>query len=174
MTLAETFIARSRYYLREEYRKKLALAVNAIPAERLWWRPDDASNSAGNLLLHLAGNVRQWIVAGVGGAPDARDRAAEFEARSGLPANELVLRLYATLDEVDAVLATLDETRLAERVTIQGRDVTVLEAVFHVVEHFSLHLGQLILMAKQFSPGAIKFYEDAGGLAKPVWKELQF
>jgi len=169
--LSDIFVARSRGYLGDEYRVKIRRAVEALPPDALWWRPHDQANSAGNLLLHLAGNVRQWIVSGVGGAPDARWRAGEFEARGGEDAAALLARLDATLDEADAVLAALTPQRLAERVTIQGRDVTVLDAVYHVVEHFALHLGQLILLAKQLAPGSVRFYEDAGGLARPLWRD---
>jgi hypothetical protein len=67
------------------------------------------------------------------------------------------------------VLAGLTAADLATSRTIQGRDVSVLEAVYHVVEHFSGHVGQIVLIAKAHSPGSIKFYEDAGGLARPIW-----
>ena len=82
----------------------------------------------------------------------------------------LVANLERTLDEVDRVLAGLSDADLLEARTIQGRDITVLDAIFHVVEHFSQHLGQIILMAKLRAPGAINFYEDAGGLATPLWE----
>jgi uncharacterized damage-inducible protein DinB len=78
-------------------------------------------------------------------------------------------RLRATLDEADAVLAALDARQLSESVTIQGRDVTVLDAVYHVVVHFSMHTGQIILLAKRYAPGRVRFYEDAGGLATPLF-----
>ena len=78
--------------------------------------------------------------------------------------------LESTLAEVDRILGALTPADLLERRTIQGRDLTVLEAIYHVVEHFSLHLGQIVLVAKLHAPGAIKFYEDAGGLAQEVWK----
>jgi len=77
------------------------------------------------------------------------------------------------LDQVDEVLAGIDEARLLEPAQIQGRSTTVLEAIFHVVEHFSTHLGQIILLSKSVMPGAVRFYEDAGGLARPIWKELR-
>jgi uncharacterized damage-inducible protein DinB len=77
--------------------------------------------------------------------------------------------LRATLDEADAVIAALSADDLASRRTIQGRDVTVFDAVYHVIEHFSLHTGQIILLTKQYAPGAIQFYEDAGGLAIPKY-----
>jgi uncharacterized damage-inducible protein DinB len=164
------FLERARYFLSTEYRTQLRLAVEALPDEGLWWRPNDQSNSVGNLLLHLNGNVRQWILAGVGGQPDARHRAAEFDARSGPTASALLADLNRTLDDVDLVLAGLTDAALLEPRTIQGRDTTVLAAVFHVVEHFSGHLGQIILIAKLLAPGAINFYEDAAGLARPLWE----
>ena len=167
--LAESFLERSRHFLTHEYRTKLRLAVEALPSDALWWRANEQSNSVGNLLLHLAGNVRQWIVSGVGGAADNRYRAAEFEARAGADAATLLAALDAVLDDADAVLARLTAEDLAGTRMSQGRDVNVLEAVYHVVEHFSGHVGQIILIAKMQQPGAIRFYEDAGGLARPIW-----
>lgn len=177
MDSATTFLSMSREYLGTEYPTKLRAAVEALPAEALWWRANDQSNSVGNLLLHLDGNVRQWIVRGVGSestsAPSERDRVGEFAAQSGPAASELLARLEGTLREADAVLAALTPDALTARRVIQGEEVTVLEAVYHVVEHFSLHLGQIIWAAKMHAPGAIRFYEDAGGTAKPLWPELR-
>ncbi len=170
--LGSFFLERSRDYLATEYRTKLRCAVEALPPDMLWWRPNELSNSVGNLLLHLVGNIRQWIVSGVGGAPSSRNRAEEFARREGPPARELLAELERALAEVDQVLSALTAANLLERRVIQGRDVTVFEAVFHVVEHFSLHLGQIILIAKIHAPGAVQFYEDAGGLARPLWQDL--
>jgi uncharacterized damage-inducible protein DinB len=172
MDSSDIFLERSRHYLGTEYPTKLRAAVESLPEGALWWRPNDQSNSVGNLLMHLAGNVRQWIVAGVGGAPSTRDRAGEFGARHGAAAQALLAELDRTLDEVDQVLARLTADDLQTMRTIQGRDVTVLEAVYHVVEHFSLHLGQIVFVAKLQTPGAVRFYEDAGGLARPLWPDL--
>ena len=171
MNSGRIFIDKSRAYLNEEYRLKLRRAVESLPPQLLWSRPNAESNSVGNLLLHVSGNVRQWIVSGVGGEADVRDRAGEFAATQGQTAEELLARLERTLDEADAVLARLRPDELGERRLIQGREVTVLEAVYQVVQHFALHLGQIILVVKAQVPGAIRFYEDAGGLARPIWKE---
>lgn len=171
MHLSSEFIARSRYYLSEEYIVKIERALEPLAPEAVWHRDDEGSNSIGNLLLHLTGNIRQWIVSGVGGAPDHRRRSTEFEARAGQDMASLIATLRAALAEVDAVLATLDDEALASRRTIQGREVSVLDAVYHVVEHFSMHTGQIILLAKRHAPGRIRFYEDAGGLAIPRWRD---
>jgi uncharacterized damage-inducible protein DinB len=170
--LAREFVARSRYYLMDEYRTKLRRAVRAIPADAIWQRTNDQSNSVGNLLLHLAGNVGQWIVSGVGGTPDARDRPAEFNTRGGASADELLARLDNVLAEADAILASLSADTLAERRTIQGRDVSVMAAVYTAVQHFSTHLGQIIMVAKEHAPGTIRFYEDTpDGKARPIWRQ---
>lgn len=167
--LGPRFLERSRYYLAVEYPAKLRQATRALPDDRLWWRPHEAANSVGNLLVHLSGNVRQWIVSGVGGAPDRRHRDAEFAARDGASAEELVRRLDDTLREADGVLASLSAAALGEPRRIQGRETTVFAAVYHVVEHFSTHTGQVVLLAKMFAPGSIQFYDDAHGLARPTF-----
>ena len=165
---AARFIERSRYYLGLEYPAKIRTAILAFPSERIWWRANAESNSAGNLVLHLAGNVRQWIVSGVGGADDLRERDAEFSAIGGMDAAQLLEHLEKALSEVDAVLARLTPESLGEVRRIQGRETTVFSAIYHVVEHFSTHVGQIILLAKLHAPGEIRFYEDRGGLARPT------
>lgn len=167
--LPARFIERSRYYLGLEYPAKIRAALQAIPANRLWERHNAASNSAGNLVLHLTGNVRQWVVAGIGGAPDERNRDAEFAARDGHSAADLLDDLEKVLSEVDAVLARLTADSLGESRRIQGRETSVFSALYHVVEHFAGHTGQIILLAKQYAPGQIRFYDDTNGLARPTF-----
>jgi hypothetical protein len=120
-------------------------------------------------VLHLAGNVRQWIVSGVGGAPDVRHRDAEFAAAGGADHATLLGTLDAACRGVDAVLARIAPSALGEPRAIQGRQTTVFAAIYHVVEHFSGHTGQIILLAKAFAPGKVRFYDDTGGLAKPLF-----
>ena len=167
-SLASAFLERSRYYLGVEYPGKIRLALTAMPADQLWARANPSSNSAGNLVLHLAGNVRQWIVSGVGGAPDVRHRDAEFAARDGDGHDALLSTLDSACADAMAVLTRLDAAALAESRAIQGRTTTVFAAIYHVVEHFSGHTGQLILMAKAAAPGKLRFYDDTGGLARPL------
>ena len=167
MDIARSFLEHSRTYLVREYPTKIQRCLDVLPAEMLWRRDDATENSVGNLLLHLSGNVRQWIVSGVGGAPDARQRSTEFDTREGAGAAELMAALLGTLHDADEVLASLDERALGEARRIQGRDVNVLDAVYHVVEHFSMHTGQIILLTKRYAPGRVQFYEDADGLAIP-------
>jgi hypothetical protein len=128
MDLAQRFIDRSRHYLTYEYPTKIQRCLDVLPADALWHRANSESNSIGNLLLHLSGNVRQWIVSGVGGAPDRRERTAEFSAVEGADAASLMADLRETLRETDGVLASLTERSLGESRTIQGRDVKVVGA----------------------------------------------
>ncbi len=167
--VARAFLDRSRYYLRGEYLPKIERCVALLSADDLWWRPNDASNSVGNLLLHLAGNVRQWIVHGVGGAPDVRDRQQEFEAGGPVPAEALLAGLRAALDDVDAVLAGLDAATLMAQRTIQGRDLSVLVAVYHVVEHFAAHTGQILYVTKLRTGRDLAFY-GRSPTAAAQWK----
>ena len=161
-TTASALIALSRRYLRE-YLTKIRLAVSVLDDRVVWSRPNEQSNSIGNLMLHLAGNARQWIVSGVGGSPDVRNRQSEFDQRAPLPVTELIDRLEQTISDVDRVLASLSPADLHTRRVIQANDVTVLEAIYHVVEHFSMHTGQIILLAKADQPDRVRFYEMVDG-----------
>jgi len=148
--------------LRDTYLPRLERAVHELPAADLWWRPHQRATSVGNLLLHLQGNIRQWIVTGLGGAPDARNRDAEFAARDGARAPELLSALHATIDKAAAVIAPLDERALLGRVTLQGFRLTRLEAVLHVVEHTSWHAGQIAWIAKSRAgkQHRLSYYDD--------------
>src|SRR5215475_5462152 len=162
------FLRHARFRLLEDYFVKIAAAIEALADEQIWRRPNESSNSIGNLLLHLSGNIRQWLISGVGGAEDKRDRASEFAARGSVPKDELVELVKATLDEADAVLARIgDECAAANSdgplqrlCRPQSYEVTVLDAIFHVVEHFSYHTGQIVFAAKWLAEGQVSFYDD--------------
>jgi uncharacterized damage-inducible protein DinB len=166
---AEIFVARSRYWLTKEYPIKLRHCVDALPRAMVWARPNPESNSVGNLLTHLAGNVTEWILGGVGGQEVERYRAAEFAQTEGDDGSKLLDRLETVLQRADAVLSRLTESDLARQITVQARETTVLGAVYHVVEHFAMHTGQILVLTKIYAPGVIRFYEDDGGLARPIW-----
>jgi uncharacterized damage-inducible protein DinB len=160
------FLAQSREYLTGHYLPKLLAALEVLSDGDLWWRPHEAANSAANLVLHLAGNIRQWVVSGVGGAPD---RATEFARREPLSRAELVARITEAVLEADGVIASTDPASLGERRGIQGRQVTLLEAIYHAVEHFGMHTGQIIYIAKLRSGSDLGFYEVVDGIARAAW-----
>jgi len=157
--VARAFVDRASAFLSTDYLPKIERCLEQLSDEQIWFRPNEATNSIGNLVLHLCGNARQWIVAGVGDNPDQRDRNSEFRQREVIPRAELLERLRSTLSEVEQVLVNLDPNVLLERRTIQGMSVDVLEAVFHVTEHFSMHTGQIIYITKLLSASDLHFYD---------------
>jgi uncharacterized damage-inducible protein DinB len=127
----------------------LTTCVKRLTDEQIWQRHGAYDNAVGNLMLHLCGNARQWIMHGVGGAPDVRVRDKEFSADVGMSGAELIALFEATMDEAKRVIAAVPAERMVERVIPQGRDVSVLEAIYQVVGHVQQHVGQIILMTKQ-------------------------
>jgi uncharacterized damage-inducible protein DinB len=158
-----TFSDQSIQYLRDEYLARMRRVVERLDPNQTWWRPHEGVMSIGNILLHLEGNVRQWVLTGLDDREDRRDRGAEFAATGGPSANALFERLQATVLEACEVIANLDEERLAERYQIQGYDVSGYGVIYHVVEHFSWHTGQMVWIAKARSgpQHGIAFYDDA-------------
>jgi len=129
-----------------------------LTEDQMWSRGHESENAVGNLLLHLAGNVRQWIISGVGGTPDTRDRDSEFNAQEGASKTELLAALRSTVEEACQVIEPLTTERLATIVHVQKYDVSVLEAIYHVVEHFAQHTGQIIFTTKMLTGEELGFY----------------
>jgi uncharacterized damage-inducible protein DinB len=152
----------------EQLRGRIQDCVGRLPYDQIWMRNTENANSVGNLVLHLCGNVRQWIGYGVGGQPDVRDRDSEFAARGGLQPAELSERLQTTISDAAGIIRNLPPERLAERRTIQKYDVTEMEAILHVVEHFSQHTAQIIFATKLLTGQDLGFYKH---LNKPAHLE---
>ena len=163
------FIQQAREFLRDEYLPKIERCLEQLTDEQVWWRSNSESNSIGNLILHLSGNARQWIVCGLGGESDDRLRQAEFDERRTIPRDELSSRLRATVRAVDDTLAFLEPDRLLERFKIQETEVTALAAIFHVTEHFSMHTGQIILLTKVLAGMDLVFYDFSTGKPVHTW-----
>lgn len=126
--------------------------------EELWLRPNEQSNSMGNLVLHLCGNVRQYVIAGLGGAADVRERAKEFAERGPVPRAALLERLEQTLAEAGKVLDRLDPAGILEKQTVQGFEYDGVGILIHVVEHFSYHTGQIAYFVKARKGIDLGFY----------------
>ncbi len=137
---------------------RIEACLGTLTEEQVWARGSANENAIGNLVLHLCGNVRQWIVAGVGSQPDVRQRDAEFAATGGVSIQELGDRLRGTVAEATAVMQRVTAARLAERLVVQEYPVSVLDAIYHVVEHFSMHTGQIILVTKMLTTSDLGFY----------------
>ena len=171
LRVSQAFITQARTFLSSEYLPKIERCLETLTDEQLWWRANENSNSVGNLLLHLSGNARQWIVGGLGGALDQRQRQSEFDERSVISKAELLSRLKETLAEVDAVLGAFNSARLLTPYQIQATEVSALEAIFHVVEHFSMHTGQIILLTKLLTENDLRFYDFSTGGPAHTWHE---
>jgi uncharacterized damage-inducible protein DinB len=133
----------------DEMTRCVTTCVKKLTDEQVWQRQGDYENAVGNLLLHLCGNARQWIMHGVGGAADVRVRDAEFSADGGMAGPELLALFTSTMAEAKQVIAAVPAKRMVERIVPQGRDVSVMEAICQVVGHVQQHVGQIILVTKQ-------------------------
>ena len=158
MTVERLFLEFSINKL-EQLHSRIRDCLNKLGEDEIWARGAENENAIGNLVLHLTGNVRQWIVAGVGGEADTRLRDQEFAARGDTHKRELIEGLEAAVAQAKAVLENLPPARLTSRVTIQKYNVTVLEAIYHVVEHFSQHTGQIIFATKMLTGDDLGFYK---------------
>jgi uncharacterized damage-inducible protein DinB len=169
-SVPRAFIDRAVDFLTGDYLPKIERCLEQLNDEQIWWRPNAESNSIGNLVLHLCGNARQWIVSGLNSGPDNRIRDAEFARREVIPRAALLQLLRTTLADVETVLRDLDPSVLLEKRTIQGSEVDVLEAIFHVTEHFSMHTGQIIMLTKMLTSTDLRFYEFDAGAAVERWR----
>lgn len=164
--LAQIFLEFSRNRLFKQNWPRLRTCVENLSEEQLWWRPNEASNSVGNLLLHLNGNLTQWLVASFNGRDDHRDRPAEFSARNGMTASALLERLSVTMDEAAKVLEGLTAEELLAPYEIQGYKVRGLDAVYQVVEHFGMHYGQIAYITKMLGDRDLGFYRELNKTGK--------
>jgi uncharacterized damage-inducible protein DinB len=162
VTVEELFLKFSAEKL-EQLDGRIQDCLARLTGEQIWTRNSDNENAVGNLALHLAGNVRQWIGSGIAGWPDHRQRDAEFDARGGKSPDELAELLKIRVTEAVSIVRSLPVARLTERITPQGYDVTVLEAIAHVVEHFSMHTGQIILLTKFLIGEDLAYYHHLRG-----------
>jgi hypothetical protein len=156
--VATLFLEFSHHKLMEQYWLRLRKAVEPLTDEQVWWRPNEACNSIGNLLLHLNGNVRQWLVTSFNRQEDDRNRPVEFAERELIPVSVLLDRLGATLQQASEVLTRLTHDDLVAQYEIQGYKVSGLAAVYQVVEHFGLHYGQILYIVKTLSGADLGFY----------------
>ena len=158
--LATLFLEFSRTKLLDQYWPRLRSSVEPLTDEQVWWRPGAACNSVGNLLLHLNGNVGQWMVASFNGLDDVRNRPAEFNERRRIPGRQMLDQLGATMHEAAKVLDRLTPDDLAATYEIQGYTVSGLAAVYQVVEHFGMHYGQVVYISKAMRGEDLGFYRE--------------
>lgn len=131
--------------------------LNQLTDEQIWWRPQESMNSIGNLVLHLAGNVRQWIVSGIGGARDVRNRPAEFSERGPFAKAELTKKLDEVVHGAKSILERLKSQQLLAVRRIQGSDMTALAAIWNSVPHFRGHTQEIVHMTRMLLGSAYQF-----------------
>jgi len=146
--VSRQFLSDSRAFLTQDYLPKIERCVSQLTPEQIWFRANDASNSIGNLLLHLAGSSRYWAIEVIGGQPIGRIRQQEFDRREPISPDRALADLRSAVADVDQRLAALSAETLLEKRIARDEEQTVLWCVYHIVEHFSMHTGQILSMAK--------------------------
>lgn len=139
---------------------RIQKCLSELSEAEIWYRPNSQSNSVGNLVLHLCGNVRQWILTGLAEYPDTRQRQLEFDEKGPLPTADLLRRLDEVMAEVAAYLQVMPVEKLTQPIVVQGFKETGLTVLVHVVEHFSYHVGQIAYFTKWKKNVDTLFYED--------------
>lgn len=144
----------------EESFARIKQCVSLLSEEQLWNKPNPSSNSIANLILHLTGNISQYVNAGIGRLPDQRERDAEFETIGGLTGPELVAHLARVLEDIKPVIAKIRVNDLIASRNVQGFEETTLSILIHVIEHLSYHTGQIAFYTKLLLDVDLKFYGD--------------
>jgi uncharacterized damage-inducible protein DinB len=157
MSVESLFLECAVKKLREFY-ARIEVCLEKLSEEQIWARGQTNENAVGNLALHLTGNVTQWIIASLGGDPDHRDRDSEFDARAGFTAAQLSGKLRDTIERASAIIAGLTTDQLTRTYVIQNYQVSGVEVVFHVVEHFAQHTGQIIFATKMLTGTDLGFF----------------
>lgn len=155
--LAEEFIAQSIYRMEEKlthFEKAMAQASEAD----IWKRPNGSSNTIGNIIIHLCGNITQYIHSSLGEVPDVRERDAEFAADGGKSKEELMAMLRQTVEKANQVMKNMDRSRLLEVRSVQAYEFSAIGIIIHVVEHFSYHTGQVAFWVKQLKDVDLQFF----------------
>lgn len=148
--------------------ERIDTCLTRLTDEQIWWRGASESNAVGNLVLHLRGNLGQWILSGAGGAADTRKRDDEFSAVGGFGREDLREMLRERVNDAANVIQGLAPEELMTVVQIQKYNVTLLEAVYHVVEHFAQHAAQIMYATKLLTGTDLGFY---GHLKAPAHLE---
>src|SRR6185312_6075387 len=153
----QEFINQSVYRINENT-KRILKCLNEIDETEIWLRSNENSNSIGNIILHLCGNITQYVISALGGIEDIRMRDKEFSAKDGSTKNELSEKLESTVDEAVCIIDSLNEERLLKTYSVQGFDLSGIGIIIHVTEHYSYHTGQIAFWIKQLKNKDLVFY----------------
>lgn len=156
--LTNAFITEIKRRLFEENIPRLEKCVNQLSDEQIWYRPNTSSNSVGNLVLHLHGNVRQWVVAGLGKNKDVRERQKEFDEQGPVPKETMLQDMRQLMLEVEQILNKTTSDDLLEIRNVQGYRESGLSILVHITEHFSYHVGQMTYIVKMLKNKDMGYY----------------
>lgn len=159
--LKEAFISDILRRLFEESLPRIKTCLEKLTTEQIWWRPNENSNSIGNLVLHLNGNVRQWILSGIAGEPDLRERQLEFSGRPHMNAHALASLLDTLEQDTHPVIRQIPLQELLRERPVQVYHETGIAILIHVTEHFSYHTGQIAYITKMLLDSQVHFYDDS-------------
>ena len=137
---------------------RIEKSIGLISKEQIWYKHNEHTNSVGTLILHLAGNVRQWICSGIGNHPDTRKRFLEFTNDQLLSKPELLKELDDLKEDTLTELSKLNDSDMLVMRRVQGYEESTLSVIVHVIEHFSYHTGQIALLVKLFTQKNLGFY----------------
>jgi uncharacterized damage-inducible protein DinB len=137
---------------------KIKSCMVQLDEKEIWFSPNGNLNSAGNLILHLCGNIRQYVISSIGSKPDIREREIEFSTKGGFTRAELVAKLHDTLEEAKSAILHTDQENLMRTRIVQGMTYSGVGIVIHVTEHYSYHTGQIIFLAKLLKNMDMGFY----------------
>jgi len=159
MKIAREFIEQTIIKL-DEYTYKIECCLKELAEQEIWLRPNQNSNSIGNLLLHLRGNITQYIISSLGNIDDNRERDKEFNTREGYSKKELMEILSSLISKTKTIVNNLSDDDLLKVRSVQGFELSGLAIVLHVVEHYSYHTGQIAFWTKQLKNKDLGFYND--------------
>ncbi len=146
-------------YRLDESTRMVKQALSKIGEEHIWKRPNGISNSIGNLILHLCGNITQYAIASLGEVEDQRERDAEFEAKEGYTKDQLLEKLVATVEKAKETITRTSHEQWIKKREVQGFNFSGIGIVMHVVEHYSYHTGQIAFWVKQMKAEDLGFYD---------------
>ncbi len=157
--ISKEFIEQSIYRI-EENTKRITKCLLEIDDTEFCKIPNEHSNSIANLVLHLCGNIRQYVISALGELSDVRERAKEFSATSVQTKSELLDKLHATIAEATSIIKAMDDARLLKIYSVQGFTLSGIGIIIHVTEHYSYHTGQIAFWTKQLKNKDLQFYEN--------------
>ncbi|MFQ5751313.1 MAG: DinB family protein [bacterium] len=158
-SFGDAFIKECERRLFDESLPRLKKCLSLLTDEEIWFRPNSKTVSVGNLVLHLCGNVGQWIISTLSGVADTRERSEEFAESGPIPITVLLQRLDETMNQARSVMQNLDPTTLLDKTTVQGFEESGISILLHVVEHFSYHVGQIVYFVKSKKATDLAFYK---------------